>query len=176
MNTEILRHLVGFYIRSSASIVHRNRKHICVQKSDCASNAQGRAIVLYRNIVPEISHQFLKRSKIIEIVNIAVVPLRVGYPINTVFALSRFTILLSFRHAPLVGYTLRMKTSLKYAHMSREHVQLHICSCVRVHFYRLFDVFSFHCYTLSMFIEAKIQSAYLCGARYSPRLCSIARP
>ena len=84
MNTEILRNLVSF-IRSCASTVHKNRKHICVQKSDCASDAQGRAIVLYRNIVPEISHQFLKRSKIIEIVNIAVVPLRVGYPINTVF-------------------------------------------------------------------------------------------
>ena len=40
----------------------------------------------------------------------------------------------------LVGNVLRMKTPLKYAHTSRELVQLHIGSCARQHFYRLFDV------------------------------------
>ena len=57
-----------------------------------------------------------------------------------------------------------------YAHTFREFVQLHVDSCARGHFYRLFGVF-FFCYILSAFVE-KLRyspSPYLCGAKYSPR-------
>jgi len=36
---------------------------------------------------------------------------------------------------------LHMKTPLKYAHTSRELIQLHVSSCARRHFYHLFGVF-----------------------------------
>jgi len=63
MNTEISRH-VGF-INSRISTVHRPQAHLF------AEVLIGHAIVLYhRNTIPEISYQFFRQSKIIEIVKV----------------------------------------------------------------------------------------------------------
>ena len=91
--------------------------------------------------------------------------------------LSRFTISLSFRCAPLIGNVLRLKMPLKYGTRICELVQLHIGCWARRHFYRLFDVFFFSLQLPCPCLYGPRYSLrpYLYGARYTPRPCSIAR-
>jgi len=102
--------------------------------------------VLYRrNTISEISHHFLGQSKVTETVKVIIHTRRDCSFSSTLSSepvsveSSRLT--LPFRRVPLIDNALRMKTPLTYVHTFDEHVQLHVDSCTRKHFYH--SLFSF---------------------------------
>ena len=107
----------------------------------------GRIIVLYRrSTVPEISHQFLGRSKISEIVKVhdAVVHLHVRYPVSTK---SRSSVQIHDTDfiSRLIGNVLRMKTPLKYGTRIRLTSSFN-CTLVVAAFLSLWRFFFLCCY------------------------------
>ena len=82
-NTKISQHLVELFKFTRVYRLQKPQTHL---SAETLIRLIGRAIVFYRrSIVLEISHQFLRRSKIAETVKIhdAIVPLRVRYPMST---------------------------------------------------------------------------------------------
>ena len=83
MSTEMSRHLVRLFKFTRVDRLQKPQTHLSTDA--LIVRLMGRSVVLYRNVVSEISHQFHGRSQITETVEIhdAVVPLRVGHPVST---------------------------------------------------------------------------------------------